>query len=159
MVDIVSDKFEEWPAYALTQTLAPKHRHLDIKLQLGYLLYHLRQWLKPICSYYELWPELHQDGNVHIHGILFVKDKIKYYKTLKRHVEKVGFVTLKTIEDYMKWYDYCIKDRVDMCKTFGFALPIHKKRLENYDKWELAGLDTKIESGRLDEYLDLDPPL
>lgn len=156
MVDIGSAKLTELPVYALTQTLAPKHRHLDIKLQLAFMLFNLRKWLKPICSRYELWPEMHQDGNVHIHGILYVKDKIKYYKTLKSHVEKVGFVTFKPVDDYMKWLEYCRKDQKEMLLTFGFPLPISQYALSKMDKWELAGYSNGEVAGLLDKYLDLD---
>lgn len=126
--------------YAFTQTLGQNMRQISpVNTQFTHVLPFIKEFLNKCCYDYELWPELHQSGDVHFHGILDIKDKIKYYKTLKKHTERIGNVLLKNIDDMAKWKEYCGKDIKDMEKLFKIKLPIRKtveiKRIQTIEEY------------------------
>lgn len=63
---------------------------------------------------YTVWPELNLNGNIHYHGILFMRDKIKFYKFSLPLLKFHGFVLLKDKNINDAWYRYMSKDCVNM---------------------------------------------
>lgn len=76
------------------------------------------------CCDYRLYPELTTNGNIHYHGVVFVKDKYKWFKSVLPSLKYHGFVLLKKdVND--NWEDkYCKKDVELMSKLLKIDLPI-----------------------------------
>lgn len=55
--------------------------------------------------------ELTLQGNVHYHGAMVIKNKVSYYKNLKR-LKKIGFVLVKCIDNVAIWNEYCFKEQL-----------------------------------------------
>lgn len=73
------------------------------------------------CDYYEMYPELTVAGNIHYHGVIRVKDKIKWYKKVLPTLRYKGYVCVKKDPDE-KWKEYIRKDKDIMerilCRNF-----------------------------------------
>lgn len=67
-------------------------------------------------------PELTEQGRLHWHGWLEVKDKIKFYRNFLPQNKRHGFVMIKkipTMHDKLRWIAYCTKENKVNSKTFA----------------------------------------
>jgi len=72
-------------------------------------------------------PELTRDGNVHIHGVYYVKDCIKYFRKFLPMLKKQGFVKIKPVDDYGGWIAYMMKDMESNDELFDdLPYPYHQ---------------------------------
>lgn len=69
------------------------------------------------CDICVLYPEMTQQGNVHIHGKLHIKDKYKWYHSTLPSLKRTGYVCIKT-KINKKWDDYITKDLDITLKLF-----------------------------------------
>lgn len=81
---------------------------------------HLEQYfrkLKYCCSRFEINPELNQNGNIHYHGFVELKDEIKWYRSMLPRFKRNGFVKINPVKnDLSKAIEYARKDREKMKK-------------------------------------------
>lgn len=73
----------------------------------------MTHYLNTYSDHYIMYPEFTNDGRLHYHGIVYIKDKYKFYHT-KHYMEHIGFSMwkpLKTHKDHMTWLIYCLKER------------------------------------------------
>lgn len=82
------------------------------------------QSLKDSCKSYYIYPELTENGNVHIHGYLFVKDRIKFYRSFLPLCKRMGHTKIKTKNIDSKWVEYCQKDQDLMTEMMEPQLPV-----------------------------------
>lgn len=95
-------------------TISPRHRRgSDLFLYSGDK-YIIRKLLNMCTDYYLIYPELDDSDRLHYHGIILVKDPIKWYRSVKRRLGySMGFLKmslLKTFQDRLKWMLYMKKD-------------------------------------------------
>lgn len=76
-----------------------------------------------IASRLVLYPELSKQGNIHFHGLIEIKDYVKFYKMLKKHNTCIGFRLVKELTDPVVWLEYCVKDRLLMQTILNRSLP------------------------------------
>lgn len=79
-------------------------------------------------------PELNLNGNVHLHGIFTVKDKIKFYKSFLPKYRSIGYVLLKDCYDIDGWTDYLCEDIAETSQILHPSLPIplHDDNCQTY---------------------------
>jgi len=85
-----------------------------------------------VFNNYIFVPELTSDGNVHIHGIFTLFDKLKYYKKFLPRVKALGFVKIKERVD-AKWLKYIFKEWTNNSDIFNLDTLNHN----NYDMFNL----------------------
>lgn len=134
------------PKYGSIQafTLSPNpkyYRSYDPVAQYVQLLNCLfkRKQLKNTLSHYVFVPELNQNGNVHIHGMYYIKNKYSYHRWFLPACKHWGFTLVKNKNINNKWVEYLYKDLSDnrdilYCDEHGQRLPvpITKKTLSKY---------------------------
>lgn len=98
---------------SLALTISPPHRPGRKQELLYYDDYFFIQQLELCSNHFLVYPEFDDSGRLHYHGIIDVKDEIKWYKkvlpTLQR---KVGFTCVKkvtTLKDRVSWIVYMSK--------------------------------------------------
>lgn len=63
------------------------------------------------CTF-ELFPEWrHCTGDIHYHGVIQIKDYIKWLKQTLPSLKSHGFILIKKIDNRPKWNEYCEKER------------------------------------------------
>lgn len=97
--------------YAITITLNPSN-HCNSKMtEFNNSIRKIMRLFKPIGNLL-LWMELSpQKNHVHYHGFFTCKDRYKFYHTLSKMIEEVGYINLKEIDNYEKWFSYCTEDQ------------------------------------------------
>lgn len=98
-------------------TWSPKrHKVYSIDYQIGEDVYEqFRHWPKCMNDYI-LYPEVNLNGNVHWHGLISVRDKIKWWKSVLPRLKLYGFVVIKDLFKPEEWYKYITKDCTLMLK-------------------------------------------
>lgn len=99
----------EMPMYAFTLSPSPEYiRARTPMAQFQELLPYICR-MKQSCAGV-ITPELNLNGNIHFHGSILIKDKIKFYKHTLPMLKKVGFCLMRRIDDMSKWTEYIKKD-------------------------------------------------
>lgn len=95
----------------------------------------LRRCLKD----YVFYPEMTKQGNIHLHGIYYIKNKYDYFRWFLPACKRWGYVLVKNRDVNIGWEKYIEKDLADMkdllyCDTFGqrMPVPIDKYTLKDY---------------------------
>lgn len=90
-------------------------------------------------SRYEFYPELTTEGNIHIHGVYYVKNKHSYYRWFIPACKKWGFIKIKTRDINSLWTDYIcksqdfMKDIVDVdLAGQDLPYPINRQTLKSF---------------------------
>lgn len=66
--------------------------------------------LEASCDY-EIYPEWRDTNNsLHWHGVICIKDKIKWHKSTLPKLNNIGFNNIKPIDELMGWLEYCQKE-------------------------------------------------
>jgi len=112
-------------AYFLTQTIKSEFHTFPIKKQFALTYFDLVGIIKPFCSDWHIWPELTEHQNVHYHGILYLKDTVKFFKTIKK-LNQIGFYECTRVKDIDKVTTYSSKDQVLMKELLNVPLPLSK---------------------------------
>lgn len=79
----------------------------------------IRKLLNGFSDRYLLFPEFDENARLHYHGSIWIKDKIKFYKTkylIDKHIGWSKFDPFKKKYDNIGWLCYCRKhytDRMD----------------------------------------------
>lgn len=75
--------------------------------------YRIRKALNPCTDHYLIYPELDKNDRLHYHGVVIIKDPIKWYRSCKRKLQDIGFCKfqkLKNITNQLQWQLYMSKD-------------------------------------------------
>lgn len=91
----------------------------------------LIKYLKPSTERFCLYPELqHPTGRLHYHGMLTLKDDIKFYRhTLPGIRRHIGYVKIKKIKNELPWLIYCMKEWAYTQQTLNIKEPVYRKRI------------------------------
>lgn len=130
---------------AVAYTLSPDPRHFrshDPCEQYHQLLMTLFQpkRLKRALSKYYFVPELRSDGNVHIHGVYYIKNAYEYHRWFLPASKQWGFIKCKTHRVDTYWTEcYMHKEILDIYDVldhneYGIDMPIplHSETLHDY---------------------------
>lgn len=110
----------------------------------------IRKCLNKASSHYMLVPEFTlEDARLHYHGVVRVDDPIKWFKSVRKNLNKIGFVKTVPIngnKSHLGWLCYCYKNwhiskealRIEAPVMYHRIsrkkpLPVAKKRLTIYD--------------------------
>lgn len=74
---------------------------------------------------YLLVPEWRTNtGEIHYHGIILVKDKVKWFKETLPALKSLGFEKIKNIDWIEKWIDYIVKEAEVANRILKLPMPI-----------------------------------
>lgn len=112
---------------SLAFTWVPNPKDLGVRPRFQYdnCIQSIRN-LKLCCDSYEIYPEMTIAGNIHFHGVLNIKDKVKWFKKILPTFKYHGYVCIKPNPD-KKWFEYMSKDKEMMEKLLGIKLPLIKE--------------------------------
>lgn len=94
-------------------TISPPYRFSDPHALYFNDLLKIRRWVNRFSDHYAIWPEFTENARLHYHGVIKLRDPIKFYKTKYKFDKLLGFVKidkLKTFKDHLRWLFYCQKD-------------------------------------------------
>lgn len=100
-----------------------------------YMLYEdkilkLHKLLSKSCESFMIYPEYQQyTSRLHFHGVIKVKDIIKWHKSTRRHLSRMGFVHCKglvTHDDRLRWSIYMQKEFGLTKQILGIDQPMMK---------------------------------
>ncbi len=99
----------------------------------------IRRWLNSFSEYYEIVPEFDDNIRLHYHGVVNIKDEVKFYKTKYRIQRQIGFIKIKRLVlfiDHLRWSIYIHKNYYKIVNDFSRIIYKKKKRI-NYKKLKL----------------------
>lgn len=106
------------------------------RLQLGnpinILREHCRIYFKDMLNIGEfmLYPEFTDNGRLHYHGMVWIKDQIKWYKKTLPTLNQLGYVMVKNhIDD--GWEDYILKNWQVSKQVLGLEESINNEYVKN----------------------------
>lgn len=105
------------------------------------------KYLSRLCSYFEVYPECTDDGNLHYHAYLVIKDEFKWFKYGQRYLRRRGFIKCKGIRNLKGWRKYCSKKSLKYSiKLFELAglYPITRENYHKVVKNTQNDLETKV---------------
>lgn len=152
---------ESLDPWALTVTFERPDKR-GAQTHFKYVLRPVGRLLNQSCSDWRLYPELTIQGNLHFHCVIYVKDKIKFYKNTLPKLKDYGFVCVKKIDDLIGWETYCQKDAQFMrayLETFK-SLPISKAIFDFENDIQIG--KSKVAQSEIDFFSDLggfQPPI
>lgn len=98
--------------------------------------------LSPFCRY-TLYPECHLTGNIHYHGMLYVFDMVKYYKTAKK-LSDLGRWDAQHPRSQQYTRRYIQKDHKVMEEILGIKLPLTETSCNALlMKWVIAAAERR----------------
>lgn len=119
---------------SLALTISPPHRPGKKQELLYYDDYFFIQQLELCSDHFMVYPEFDSNGRLHYHGVIDVKDQIKWFKkvlpTLQR---KVGFTCVKKLgshKDKIGWIVYMSKDWYTSKGVLSLEKPIMPCKLQ-----------------------------
>lgn len=110
--------------YALT--LSPPIRHGDAEYLYDSDRYLIRKILNRCTDHYIVYPEFDKTCRLHYHGILQVKDMIKFHKHTRKALKAhFNFILVEALPSYKDHLQYMLYMRKDWGKVQGlFDRPI-----------------------------------
>lgn len=119
----VTQQIPEGTKMTLFWTLTLKTQiHCTNKRSIKHLIQDIHNILNQIGSY-TLNPECHLSGNIHFHGMLYVKDKVKYY-ILTKKLNEIGGFNAQYPRTVGNTVTYTQKDNPEMEEILGVRLPL-----------------------------------
>lgn len=126
---------------AFTWSPNPKlFRSIDPQVQFCETMQTIK-YLANCCNKLYIYPELNQNGRIHYHGVLYITDKVKWYKSVLPKFKYTGFVMIKT-EINEHWDEYIKKDSAMMEEILEYKLPIIFEK--EIDKTWLQSRNNKV---------------
>lgn len=110
--------------YAYTQTITSTYNHYKR---------HTEQYRNTITDItgllsksteFIIIPEFTTEQRIHYHGIIGIKDNIKWGKSTFPSLQHRGFIALRKIHDIDAWINYLIKELWDTARLVGELVPI-----------------------------------
>lgn len=107
---------------------------------------------------FKLWPELNSNGNLHWHGYIVIKDKVRWFKKVLPHMKYNCMVRIEKLHgELSKAIEYSKKDEKLMSKVISkkLAVPLDLEFLKTHKPKELnKELDPKP-SPLITDYMDI----
>lgn len=107
---MVSPTLPPHPVYGIT--LSPKPTRgttLDLALYFGWVI-RIHDILTTFCSDWCIYPEFDACARLHFHGIMHIKDLVKYYRVINK-LRTYCFIKVEPVlRNPTKWNDYISKD-------------------------------------------------
>jgi len=120
-----------WDEYAVT--LSPRIRHGDTELLYNQDRFMIRRILNRCTDHYLVYPEVDKQCRLHYHGVIKVKDKIKFHRKTRSALKgSFGFIKiekLKTFRDKLQWLLYMRKDWGQLSELWIKPIIPRKRRL------------------------------
>lgn len=109
--------------FAYTQTFTATHLKTP-KGQFKETVVHLTKLLARSTAFI-LVPEWRAtNGSIHYHGILIIKDRIKWLKQTLPSLRTLGYVLIKPIDNMQKWIEYFTKEMYIASGIIDLQMPI-----------------------------------
>lgn len=103
--------------------------------------------MKKCTSQFVLYPEVTEEGRLHYHGIMYVKDEINYYREcLPKLRNSYGFVKVRRINGHkgkLGWLMYCMKNWALCREIIGTDCPIYRRRVDNKLKHKITPINQR----------------
>lgn len=128
---MVSPKNQDDDFYAYTQTFSGIPHNLSAK---GQFKRYYRDVISALekSTEFELFPEWRMTtGEIHFHGTLYIKDKIKWIKQTMPFLKRLGFIKIIKIKDLQGWLEYCQKESKIACEILGLNVPFKNGALKH----------------------------
>lgn len=116
--------------YAIT--ISPKYQTIDPIYLYKDQTRRIIRILNKVSSHYCLYPEFDNNSRLHYHGIIDIKDLIKWHH-IKHEVDQIGYTKLEEFKSFDRkliWLIYCQKNWVET-RTL-MPEPIIYKRYRRY---------------------------
>lgn len=136
--DLIYNK-RDMTNYSFTVTLKPKMYGDEPEIQYDKNVYDLYSLLKTLTNNFTLVVELTQNMNIHMHGIIELHHKKKWYSAF-RNSTQFGFTSCREIYDMAKWKEYISKSFIETYVT------INRRPIIN-DDYEAFTIDDQIKYG------------
>lgn len=133
---------------AYTQTfndpIENKKPSTQLKMQMG-LFKNLSK-----CARFLLFTEMTLRGRIHLHGLIYFTDSIKWYKSTSRYIRlQYGNWLLKPISDRKGWLDYISKDQIEMNGIIpNMSFPITNDNYTQIDAKPIIDCKSIIKKGK-----------
>lgn len=89
--------------------------------------------------------EISKKGRLHFHGVLNILDEVLFYLYSIPRLQSAGSYEIDTIEDIVKWKEYCEKQE-DYWSEYN---PLIQPRIDNLDSKIVFEADTQINRRRM----------
>jgi len=110
MDTLITDAQTMDPQYFITITYRPSELMVKPYIQFQQTLFDLRKQLQKSCRYI-ICPELTIRGIIHYHGIIHIRDRVKWYKsTLPWLKINCGHIDISALKNLEKSLEYMTKD-------------------------------------------------
>jgi len=117
-------------------TISPRYKTIEpVMLHEDYRI-DIQKLFNRFSDRYQLIPEFDENVRLHYHGIVYVKDIIKMFRSKNKLDKTVGFVKYKklnTFEDQLKWLMYCNKNYYKI-KDYFDKIIFHPRKRINYKR-------------------------
>lgn len=92
--------------------------------------------LRTVSEKFILYPEIGNGGsNIHFHGVIILKDKVKWFKSVLPTLKRNGFVKIKPLKS-QEWYDYIQKEWEIMKNILDIDSPIDDEYIAKVCKYD-----------------------
>lgn len=112
----------------------------------------IRRYLNQISDHYCLYPELADaTARLHYHGVIVVKDYIKFKHLKESFFRNIGMLKLDPLKDnmnHLRWLCYCMKEWAGNKRLF--KEPIMYQRLSR-----LRPIEEKIPLKTIEDYFNI----
>lgn len=130
---------------AFTQTVMPLHflqRNPTYYMQFKDSWNQIKDELEEVGNSYVV-PEFTTNGQIHYHGMIEVKDRVKYFKMIRYWRKQLGHNLFKTITNRPSWEKYITKDIETVKKLLkdSLDLPLFVPYKANMDKKKYKAID------------------
>jgi len=124
--------------YAYTQTFKCL-RNKRPRAQFKETIVFLTKTLARSCLYTIIPEWRYTTGEIHYHGILCIKDSIKWFKQTLPTLRYQGYICLKPIDNLEKWIDYIVKQAYIAEGILTMDMPISQEMV--YEPYKTETLD------------------
>lgn len=110
-------------------------------------VYEIRKLLNKFSNYYMLVPEFSLDARLHYHGVILIKDFIKYGKLKHKLDREIGWTKIEKIlsfKSHLRWLQYCKKDYRDNMFEIIKYKSLKKSNKKDYSRIQSYNLDSGL---------------
>lgn len=125
--------------YGITQTFRnPLERTHSVRAQYYYTRVMLSKYLGESCDDFVIYPEFTIQGRIHYHGLLTIKNYVKWVRDTLPRLRKLGFVKMETFKDNPdNWITYMKKSVLDTKAILNFKDDINiAVTKDDYKQWK-----------------------
>lgn len=131
----------------LAITISPPNR-IDKYNSLDYIYksdaLYIDKYLRKCSIFYTIYPELDISGRLHYHGIITLKDRVKFYRAVLPAFNLLGFTLVKAVFEESKWLKYITKDWETTQKILKITDYIHWEKRTKPKKTPIKDENNKL---------------